>query len=275
MPVSYTVTTFDELKKYAKAFMKKDGLRLLFVVGDPGGSKSWTIKNMVEDEHVYIKTGRLTAFQLFKLLYRHNDKAIILDDVEDALKRDDTRKLLMQTCETDDDARKVGWLGTESLLTVKKGLKTVKIPQEFETSSRVCLICNNWDILSGKFGPLLDRGIVVFFDPSNTEIHRYVSTWFQDKQILQFIGDNLNDIPLHSIRYYVNALEMKKHGLDWQAALKESWTAQRQPKSPEEILKEVLANKELKTEKERIAAFQALSGRKRRTFFNYKKKLGA
>src|SRR3954467_11866219 len=105
MPISYTVRTFADLTTQVTAFMKPDGLRLQFVVGDPGVSKSWTIKAQVrEDEHVYLKTGRLTAFQLYKRLYQHRDRAIILDDVEDALTKDDTRKLLMQACETDDQA---------------------------------------------------------------------------------------------------------------------------------------------------------------------------
>src|SRR5205814_6012583 len=104
-------------------------LRLLLLVGDPGGSKSWMVKSkVIVDRHVYIKAGRLTALQLYKLLYRHRHKTIILDDVEDALKRDDTRKVLMQVCETDDEDRVVGWLGTERLLVTKQGKKAVRIP---------------------------------------------------------------------------------------------------------------------------------------------------
>jgi hypothetical protein len=225
MPMTYTVTTFQEQAKFIDAFMKKNGLRLLFLVGDPGCSKSWMIRSRLKSgQHVYIKVGRLTAFQLYKLLYRHRHKTIILDDVEDALKRDDTRKLLMMLCETDDEDRLVGWLGTESLLFTKKGKKTVRIPQEFTTSSRVCIVSNNWDILSGKFGPLLDRGIVVFCDHSNQEIHRYVETWFKDEEIFRFVGQHLNDIGLHSIRYYTGSVDLKSQGLDWKAVLLESWT---------------------------------------------------
>lgn len=273
MSISYTVTTFGDLAKYIDAFMKPNGLRLLFVVGDPGGSKSWTIKKRIKrGQHVYVKAGRLTAFQLFKLLYRHREQAIVLDDVEDALKRDDTRKLLMQACETDDKARKVGWLGTESRLFVKQGKKTVRIPQEFPCTSRVCLVCNNWDILSGRFGPLLDRGIVIFFDPPNEEIHRYVGEWFTDKEILQFIGEHLGSIGLHSVRFYVNAKEMKKHKLDWKAALIESWTHEKQPETTEAIFERIMAMSELTTDKERVAAFEKQTGLKRRSFYHYKAK---
>jgi hypothetical protein len=278
MSLCCTVTTFADLTRYIAAFMKPDGLRLLFVVGDPGGSKSWTIKRMQKKaQHVYIKAGRLTAFQLYKLLYKCRNRAIILDDVEDALKREDTRKLLMQACETDDEARKVGWLGTESRLVVQEGKKTVNIPQEFECTSRICLVCNNWGILTGKFGPLLDRGIVVFFDPPRDEIHRYVGDWFKDKEktIYEFIGSRLDAIGLHSIRYYVHAAEMKRHGLDWEAALIESWTNEKKVPPPTEIFKQIMADATLKTNEERIAAFEKRTGLRKRTFYNYKRNFGS
>lgn len=272
MPISHTAPTFADLTKHVSAFMKDDGLRLLFVVGDPGGSKSHTIKSQLrEDKHVYLKTGRLTAFQLYKLFYAHREKAIILDDVEDALRKDDTRKLLMQACETDETARQVGWLGTESRLVVKKGKTTVRIPQEFECTSRVCIVCNDWAILNGKFGPLLDRGIVLFFDPPNDEIHRYVSGWFDDKEILDFIGGKLDSINPHSVRYYVNAKELKKHDLDWKATLTESWSAERVQPSAEDIFEQIVADPKLTTDIERVAEFERRTGLKRRSFYNYKR----
>jgi hypothetical protein len=275
MTLTYTVTTFQEQATYIDAFMKEGGLRLLFLVGDPGCSKSWMIKCKLAAQHVYIKVGRLTAFQLYKLLYRHRHKTIILDDVEDALKRDDTRKLLMMLCETDDADRLVGWLGTESLLVTQRGKKTVRIPQEFSTRSRVCIVSNNWDILSGKFGPLLDRGIVVFCDHSNQEIHGYVGGWFKDDEIYDFVGKHLTDIGLHSIRYYTGSAHLKSQALDWKAALLESWTCEQKPKSAvEEALKKVMADPSFKTSREREEAFHKECGLKRRMFYYYKQKLG-
>jgi hypothetical protein len=274
MPTNYTATTFSLLATYITAFMKPDGLRLLFVVSHPGRSKSWIIQNKLqEDEHVYVKAGNLTAFQFYKLLYLHRDRAIVLDDVEHALKDPNTRKLLMQACETDDKERKVGWYGTESQLVVKQGKKTVPVPQEFTCTSRVCVVSNDWALLNGKCGPLLDRGIVLFFDPPNDEIHRYVGEWFKDKEIYEFIGARLETIGLHSIRFYTEAREMKRHKLDWKAALVESWTNDKRPESPEDVLKKILADPALKTNEERVAAFESRTGLKRRSFYGFKAKL--
>jgi hypothetical protein len=205
MSMNLTVKTFQELQTWVDAFMKPKGLSLMFLIGDPGHSKSFSIKERLDaDQHRYFKCGRLTAFQLYKQLFKHRDRAIILDDVEDALKGDQTTRMLMNLCETDEDSRKVAWYGTESQLKVRlKNKKVVTIPQEFKTKSRVLLVSNDFEILTRKLKPLLDRGIVVFFDPEPEEVHRFTGTWFRDKEIFQFIGRHLEQISRPSLRYYV------------------------------------------------------------------------
>ena len=274
MSMNLTVTTFHEKDQWVDAFMKAEGLRLLFLVGNPGQSKSNSIETRLDhDQHRYIKCGRLTAFQLYKQLFSSRNKAIILDDVEDALKRYDTARILMNLCETDEKARTVAWFGTESQLSVRKGKKTVKIPQEFDTSSRVCLVSNDWDILLGKFQALLDRGTVLFFDPSPEEVHAFVGKWFAEPEIYDFISNRLDDIPQHSIRYYVIAKEHKLLGLDWKKALLESWTHDSDQIDAERAVEMILAGPSYKTDKERIEAFTAKTGRQRRQWYNLKKKV--
>ncbi len=81
MSMNLTVTTFHELEMWVDAFMKPKGLSLMFLIGDPGHSKSFSIKQLLDvDQHRYFKCGRLTAFQLYKQLFKHRDRAIILDD---------------------------------------------------------------------------------------------------------------------------------------------------------------------------------------------------
>jgi hypothetical protein len=276
MSTNITVPTYAEQERWVEAFLKPDGLRLLFVVSNPGTGKSASFKaRLADDRHRYINAARLTAFQLYKLLYNARDKAIILDDVDDALRRSDMARLLMSLCETDDQARTIAWLGTESRLKVKKGSKEIRVPQEFETTSRVCIICNDWGILTTKFKALLDRGTVVFFDPDAEELHRFVSRWFEDQEIYSFIGEHLADIPRHSMRFYVNAGAHKQHGLDWKAALLESWTHETaRGSATEKLVQQLLADTNFATDKERIAAFEAHpDGGSRRTWFNIKRRL--
>jgi len=93
MSMNVTITTFQGLDEWVDAFMKQKGLRLLFLVGNPGASKSHSIKTKLDaEQHHYFKCGRLTAFQLFKQLWRYRNKDIILDDV--LAKRDQINQVL-------------------------------------------------------------------------------------------------------------------------------------------------------------------------------------
>jgi hypothetical protein len=170
----------------------------------------------------------------------------------------------------------VAWLGTESLLKGRKGKKVVPIPQAFETTSRICIICNDWAILTTKFAALLDRGTVVFFDPDAAELHRSVGQWFQDPEIHAFIGDHLAEIARPSIRFYLHAASHKRQDLDWKAVLLESWTNDQERGDPaEKLVQRLLADPSFKTDKERIAAFvDHPDGGSRRTWFNVKRRLG-
>ena len=84
----YTITTFADLQEWADAFTHPDGLRLLFIVGSPGQSKSYTFAHTIGEAHRYIKASRLTAFQLYKTIYSYRNTALVLDDVDDVFKTD-------------------------------------------------------------------------------------------------------------------------------------------------------------------------------------------
>jgi hypothetical protein len=258
MSTNVTITTYAEQEQWVDAFLKPDGLNLLFMVGNPGTGKSVSFKAKLDEEvHHYINAARLTTFQLYKQLFKVRNKAVTLDDVDDALKRSDMARLLMALCETDDKARTVSWLGTEPLLKVRKGNKLIRIPQEFETTSRVCIICNDWAILTTKFGALLDRGTVLFFEPDAAEMHRFVHRWFRDEEIHTFIGEHLAEISRHSFRYYVNAATHKRLGLDWKSALLESWTNEPvHGNATEMLVRRLLADATFKTDEDRIKVFR-------------------
>ena len=274
MSMTITISRYSELDQWVDSFTATDGLKLLFLVGNPGTAKSQAIKSRLEpDHHRYIKCGHLTDFQLYKQSFKYRDKALIFDDVEDALKKAGCARILMNLCETDEKARTVAWFGTESQLKISEGDESVRIPQEFQTSSRVCVISNDWNILRSKFQALLDRGTVVFFDPSPEEIHAYVGRWFKVEEIYAFIGKHLDEIPQHSIRYYIIAQEHKKQYLDWQQILLESWRNESVEIDSEKVVEMILSDPRYTTDKQRIDAFTAKTGRQRRQWYNLKLKV--
>lgn len=184
----------------------------------------------------------------------------------------------MALCETDDADRTVAWYGTVSQLKVNKGKKTFEVPQEFTTRSRVMIICNDFEILTKNIGPLLSRGLVLFFEPPNEEVHRFVGEWFKDDEIKAFISDNLSQIPSLDIRYYTNSARMTTQGLDWKAALMETWTNE-PSETPEEIVASIVNNPNFDSEEERaeyyecLMAESGLKGGSRATYFRIKDRL--
>jgi hypothetical protein len=276
MSMTAKSATYTDLEKWIDGFLNADGLPLLFLVGNPGTGKSAAFSAKLDaDRHHCIKAAKLTTFQFYKQLYRVRNKAIILDDIDDALRRSDMARLLMALCESDGKPHTLAWFGTETLLKIKDGKMDVPVPREFETTSRVCVIGNDWNILTIKFRALLDRGTVVFFHPGAEEMHRFARKWFKDKEIYNFIGQHLADIAQHSFRFYTTAADQKRQNLDWKAVLQESWTNDRsRGNATEKLVERLLADTTFKTDKERIEAFAAhLDGGSRRTWYYLKKNL--
>jgi hypothetical protein len=152
--------------------------------------------------------------------------------------------MLQNLTETDYDenGKTVGWYGSTSLLTVTKGKKTYTVPQEFQTTSRVIIVCNDWAILSKKLEALHSRALFLFFDPDNAECHDYVKSWFlvKDKdheareEIHNYIGRNFKKFQSLDVRWYPHSLVLARKGLDWKAVLEETWTKESQRKRSEE-----------------------------------------
>lgn len=120
---------------------------------------------------------------------------------------------------------------------------------------------------------LLDRGTVVFFDPPPEEIHAIVRDWFKDEEIYNFVGEHLDEIPQHSIRYYVIAQELKGRYLDWQEVLLESWRNEHIEIDPEKVVEMILGDPRYQTDKERVEAFTSRTGLRRRMYYYLKKKV--
>jgi hypothetical protein len=79
------VKRYTELNSFAQAFAAGH-LRFLMVVGPPGTGKSGTMRRVVDGRVAWID-GNATPFGVYCAAFAHQDKPIVLDDV-DALYRD-------------------------------------------------------------------------------------------------------------------------------------------------------------------------------------------
>ncbi|MCE9567118.1 MAG: hypothetical protein K8U57_34380, partial [Planctomycetes bacterium] len=199
------VTTYADLNRFLNAF-GSGHLNLLILLGLPGVGKSQAARRVLSKDTTGWVEGHATGFGLYCATHEHRDKPLVIDDV-DSLYRDRAAvRLLKGLCQTD-PTKTVGWYSDA------KTLDRDGIPKSFSTTSRVCLIANEWKTLSVNVAAIEDRGCVLHFTPDALEVHRMAATWFWDQEVHDFIGESialLSGTP--SFRTYTTAAQFKAAG---------------------------------------------------------------
>jgi hypothetical protein len=254
------LTTYQRLEEYLRAFAQGH-FHLLILVGAGGLAKSRSVKAVLDGSACWIE-GNATPFGMYTKLYRHRDQFVVIDDV-DALYADRSGvRLLKCLCQTEDE-KAVAWHSDA------RSLERQGIPREFTTKSRVVIISNDWRTLNKNVAALQDRGHVLLFDPSATEVHAQAEKWFDDKEIYDWFASNLHRVREPSLRHYVRARELKAAGMDWAQVL-----AAEAENPRARLAADLLASDAYGSTSARVAAFVQQGGGCRATFFNYRKKLG-
>jgi len=247
-PDSLVAHTYPELERYATA-----NLNLLIVVGAPGLAKTRTVREAIGDA-CWIK-GNATAYGIYQKIYEHRDEPIVIDDVDDIYNDKRSVRLLKSLCETE-ETKTVSW----------ESNACKDLPREFKTKSKVTIIANEWRQANAHVRAIQDRGTVVYFEPSNHEIHRHATQWFSDQEILDWFGERLSQIQNHSLRKYKKAAEYKSAGIDWRGIMSNV--------SPTtKLVIELLSDNKFRTEGARVEEFTRRSGLCRATFYNHAKRL--
>lgn len=163
---AHVVTTYAEFERYVRAFAGGH-LNLLILVGRAGVAKSQTLRSALPPEACWIESNA-TAFGIYRKLYQHRDQLAVIDDVDSLYSDAAAVRLLKCVCQTD-EKKNVGWH------TASANPASLELPESFDTSSRVCIIANDWKSLNANTAAVEDRGHLVFFEPTNEEIHRKVA----------------------------------------------------------------------------------------------------
>ena len=192
-------------------------------------------------------------------LFRSRDRFVVIDDVDSLYSDRNGLRLLKCLCQSE-DSKAVAWH------SASRALEKAKIPREFVTTSRVIIICNEWKTLNRNVAALQDRGHVLCFRPSASEVHERAKEFFRDEDVLSWFEDNLHRLLEPSLRLYLRAAELKTSGMEWKHLA---------PLSPENLRKklvlELSKDPSHSSEKSRIEAFHAKGGGCRATYFNYKR----
>ena len=254
------LTTYERLGEYLAAFANGH-FHLMILVGTGGLAKSRSVRAVLGDKGCWIE-GNATPFGMYAKLYRHRDEFVVIDDV-DALYADRSGvRLLKCLCQTEEE-KSVAWHSDA------KSLERQRIPREFTTKSRVAIISNDWQTLNKNVAALQDRGHVLLFQPSASEVHAKAGTWFDDEEIYGWFATNLHRVREPSFRHYVRAKELKAAGMDWTAVLAEEVENRRA-----RLAAEILASPAYDSTAARVKAFVQQGGGCRATFFNYRRLQG-
>ena len=258
-PQPLVVRTYEELGKYVRAFVQGH-LGLLILTGGPGLGKSHGLKTALGPDACVIESSA-TAFGTFLRLHAAADKPVLIDDVDNLYRNRDAVRLLKSLCLTD-PVRTISW-NSDARTLVKKN-----IPSQFQTTSKVAIVANEWQQSNKDVLALEDRGHLVHFDPDSAEVHRKVAEWFWDQDVFGFLGERLQLIHHPSFRHYIVAAELKQAGLDWMTAVLARCLSGKLL-----IVAQLKASNKYATEEHRAQAFINAGHGCRATYFNLAKKL--
>jgi hypothetical protein len=254
------IETYRELETFVDAFAR-GCLNLVIVCGRAGVGKSSAVRKRVGPQAKMLH-GTATPFGIYVAAYQHRDDLIVLDDVDGLTASPQGVRLLKSLTQTD-AVKTVSWESEAG------ALRRLQIPKSFETRSHVAILANSLSS-SNDAGALEDRGHVLEFAPSASEVHRQASNWFRDQEVFDFIATHLHLMPCHSLRTYTKASELKRAGLPWQSAVLEQCLS---GKALE--VEKLLCDPRFQSEEDRARAFTERGLGCRSTFYNYVRRLRA
>jgi len=265
------ISTFAELDQYLQKFAGGQ-LDLLLLLGRPGTGKTESVKAALGvDAHVpggtdgrrvlYVE-GHAQPFGLYQQLWEYRDCPVVLDDLDRIYSDPNCVRLLKPLCNTR-KAKRISWLTHAT--TACPGL-----PPHFVTTSSVILVANEWHSLNVNVQALEDRAIILFFAPSNLEVHRKVGEWFDDPEVYQFMERCLELVPGVSMRYYEKAHRLRAAHLgDWRRNLLQMLLADSQLA----VVARLLLDSSIQTEGARIEGFIRETGLSRPTYYRLRRRL--
>jgi hypothetical protein len=229
--VRTTIRTYGDWRHEAKCWAASPKWSLLGVFGNPGLSKTHTLRLVLGSKAKLIRCHG-TGFQLYKELWAasQEDAPILLDDVDALLKETSVLNMLKGLFDSD---AVVQWNSSTSRLKDERG---EQIPREFSVrAAKIGVISNDERIFSRHLSAVEDRGLVVHLNPDAYEVHKDVEDWWTqvaedtescpafDREVFDFIGGILDEIAMPSQRAYLQSARLKRSGSRWQRHIQDTF----------------------------------------------------
>jgi hypothetical protein len=251
------VTTYAGLGRLMKQFA--DGKRGFLVIwGRPGNGKSMMIQAAIQGTTARYHRGVLSALELHVDGYEYLGANQILDDcLESVLACDNGLGTLLVFAETT-GIKRPEWRSRYA--------RREKIKPFYHTTANLCVVSNKFWLPDA----LLSRATsIVYFNPSDEEIHRQVATWFHNQPIHDWVGRHLTRIQELDVRWYKQAFENYINGEDWRRIFLDTYGLD--PHAA--VVQNLYNNPAFPTAPDRVREFGRLTGQSRSTYFDLRKHL--
>ena len=254
-----TLNTWDQLHEVCKGFVAGE-CDLLVIAGTPGLSKSQTLKHVTRGANALYVKGRHSAVEFFCDLYDHQHGPVVIDDADSVMNDNHCKGMLKHLTETDAE-KLVKWKTNSHVLNNRE------TPQQFWTSSPVCVATNSWSDTDDVYQALASRAELFWFEPDWAETYRYVCTWFWDQAIMDYIHERLSILRRPDIRVIMKAWNRKK--ANWRFM---NWRKLIDDYCDDEsglLVRQLLDDRKYKSNAARAKAFEEMGG-SRATFYRRK-----
>lgn len=269
---------YKELRELIKTTSNKHS-NALIVKSKAGLGKTYqTLQTLQEqnktlnDDYIYINT-YATPLEFYRTLYRNKDKLIILDDIEGVLKNKRTIGMLKSALWSTSGEREIQYRSSKL---------PSDLPDRFNFDGQVIILCNELKLSGEDIEALKNRCLYHELNFSHKEKLEIMSKLGnkdlgknlnkkEKQEILKYIEKVITPAHRFNLRNYMKSLEIYKHNPSyWKPLVKEQLEYEK--KEELETLLEIM-DKGYSTTKEEIKEFQEKTGKSRRTYYNYKKKL--
>lgn len=256
-----TIKTYSELRKYVRAFSRKN-IGLLIIVSKAGLGKTSITEEELEIEAPLVFNSHITPLSFYQTLAERveeeKDCLIVVDEAEMLFRDAKIKTMLKILCDTRRE-KTIKYMSTTPLL---KGL-----PKEINTEAKIIMLLNTLIPSDEDIKAIMSRGHLIKFEPTDSEIINYLvnSKWANDKEVEDFIKGYANISRSLSLRTYVKAVESKKANLDWEAEVINELELDPRLLTIKRVLKK------FKNETDRVNEWEKQTGDSRATYFRYKK----
>ena len=113
---------------------------------------------------------------------------------------------------------------------------------------------------------LLTRGHLINFDPPDTEVIRQISTFAEDKEVVNFIKRYAPFSKSLNLRLYKRAVELKNSGIEWEGTILNELKIDNRLYVIEQLLKNH------RSDEKRIEKWREIINESRTSYYKFKKK---